>query len=81
MPVVVAFVASNLPTVDEIEQSVIEAKFTKLLKSKIERVSNLRGQTKTWIDGERWDNAFQEIENARQTLFELKNVCDHVVVR
>lgn len=75
LQVVITFVGSSpLTQLEQIEQQVIERKFAKVVKGKIEWVNTLKGVARDCASKEQWNQALDKLEELRAILTDLSEV-------
>jgi hypothetical protein len=60
---------------EQISQQVIERKFTKVVKGKIEWGHTIRGVAREFASKDNWDQALDKVEELKSLLSELSEVC------
>lgn len=75
LPICVTFVTKENAELDKIEQKIVEQKFGKEAKNKMEYASTLRGVASDFSQKEQWDQAIGKIEEANNVVAELREVC------
>jgi hypothetical protein len=75
LPICATFVAKEIPEFEKIEQRVVEQKFGKEAKNKMEYVGTLKGVAFECSQKEQYDQAITKIEEANTALAELQEVC------
>lgn len=74
MPIVVKFVANNTASVAKLEQQIVETKFNKEAKNKMDYAASLKSTASSYLFREMWDQANTKIEEAKGILTELSQV-------
>lgn len=71
--------SSPIQQLEQIEQQVIERKFAKVVKGKIEYCNTLKGVAREFASKDQWDQALDKIEELRSVLLELSEVRDFYI--
>lgn len=74
LPVVSEFTASFAPEIDAIEKELIEKRFAKVAKGRMEWAQTNYQIAKQSLDVDKWDDTFAKIEIAKDVLYELSQV-------
>lgn len=68
------FVETNTAAFDNIEQQIVEKKFSKDSKNKMDWVNTLKSTAGTFLFREQWDSALEKIEEAKNVVATLSEV-------
>lgn len=74
LPVVQNVTKDASVALDRIDQQIVERKFNKVAKGKMEWASTLKGTAKQSLDVDQWDAALSKLEDMRTVLDELSEV-------
>lgn len=73
-PVVQTLVAETNPKLEALVQDIVEKRFGKEVKNKMDWVNTLKGVASQFAENGQWEQALEKIEAALQIIFELTQV-------
>lgn len=71
MPAVVTFLEEAPATLNEIEDQIVQRKFSKVAKGKMEWLGTLKNVAEQFLEQEQWDRVLDQVEQARGVILEI----------